>query len=489
MRGISKSFGMNRVLHAVDLDIRPGEIHALMGENGAGKSTLMNILTGLHKADGGSIEVDGTERVFHSPREAEEHGVAFIHQELNIWPNLSILENLFLMRPIKNRWGVIDRTAMRKRAEEKCRELGIQLPLDKEARECSIGQQQMTEILRVLLIDAQVVIMDEPTAALTERETDVLFDVMRKMKAKGVGIVYISHRMEEVFSMCDVVTVMRDGYSIRTQNVSDTDMEQVVTDMVGRSLTEYYPARTTTPGEVVFEIRNMTSQGLFENVSFDLRKGEILGIAGLMGAGRTEIMRAIFGVDAADNYELRIHGKEMKIRTPKDAIKAGIGFITENRKAEGLILDFSIADNISLPSIGKFAKQAVVRKKEVSAFVNELAERLGVKAESVGMEAGALSGGNQQKVVIAKWVGMQPTILIMDEPTRGIDVGAKRDIYDLMNELTDNGVSIIMVSSELPEVIGMSDRILVIHEGRVAGELNHDEATQEKIVTLATGGQ
>ncbi len=489
MTNISKSFGTNKVLHGVDFDVGAGKIHALMGEHGAGKSTLMNILTGLHKEDGGQIFVDGEEITFNSPREAENFGIAFIHQELSIWPNLSILENLFLMRPLKNSFGLLDTAAMYRQAEEKCEELGIQLPLHKEAGECSVGQQQMTEILRVLMLNAQIVIMDEPSAALTDRETEVLFEVMRRMKAAGVGIIYISHRMEEVFANCDRITVMRDGYSISTRPIAETSMEQVVTDMVGRTLTEYYPERSRVPGEVVFEIRNMNSEGVFEDVSFDLREGEILGIAGLMGAGRTEIMRALFGVDAKDTYELRINGQEMKIDSPTDAINAGIGFITENRKTEGLILDFSIGDNISLPSIDRFAPRKVVNKKEEEMFIDDLSRRLGVKAESMLMPASSLSGGNQQKVVIAKWVGMQPMILIMDEPTRGIDVGAKRDIYDLMNELTERGVAIIMVSSELPEVIGMSDRILVIREGQIAGELQRGEATQEKIATLATGGQ
>lgn len=489
MRGISKAFGENRVLTGVDFTVRSGEVHALMGENGAGKSTLMNILTGLHRADGGTIVIDGEERVFASPREAERHGVAFIHQELNIWPNLTILENLFLMNPPKTAFGTLDFAAMRTRAEAACAELGITLPLDTIAEECSVGQQQMTEILRVLMLHAQVVIMDEPTAALTERETEVLFGVMSRMKEAGVGIVYISHRMEEVFAVSDQVTVMRDGVAVRTCPTGETDMARVVRDMVGRSLTEYYPARTRTPGEVIFAIHNMHSRDVFTDVSFTLREGEILGVAGLMGAGRTEIMRALFGVDRKDGAQIQLHGEEITIATPRDAIRAGIGFITENRKTEGLILDFSIGENISLPCIDRFAAHHIVKSKDEDAFISSLAERLGVKAASTEVSAGTLSGGNQQKVVIAKWVGMQPSILIMDEPTRGIDVGAKRDIYDLMNELTEAGVSIIMVSSELPEVIGMSDRILVVHEGRIAGELAREEATQEKIITLATGGE
>ena len=489
MRDISKAFGQNRVLLGVNLTVRPGEIHALMGENGAGKSTLMNILTGLHKADNGTIRVDGEERVFTSPREAEDAGIAFVHQELNIWPNLTILENLFLMRPLKNSWGMLDWDRMRELAAAKCAELNISLPLEKEAQDCSVGQQQLTEIVRMLMLDAQIVIMDEPTAALSERETEVLFRVLGQMRTKGVGIIYISHRMEEVFELCDAVTVMRDGMAISTQPVAKTTMDRVVSDMVGRSLTEYYPERTVTPGKVVFEINNLNSAGVFHDVSFTIREGEILGIAGLMGAGRTEIMRALFGVDKKDSCEIKIHGQAMKIDNPSDAIKAGIGFITENRKTEGLILDFSIGDNISLPSIEKFASHQYVRRGAENEFTEMLAKRLGVKAQSLTEPVGTLSGGNQQKVVIAKWIGMKPAILIMDEPTRGIDVGAKRDIYDLMNELTAAGVAIIMVSSELPEVIGMSDRIMVIREGSIAGVLDRSEATQEKIITLATGGQ
>ena len=323
MRDISKAFGQNRVLLGVNLTVRPGEIHALMGENGAGKSTLMNILTGLHKADNGTILVDGAERVFTSPREAEDAGIAFVHQELNIWPNLTILENLFLMRPLKNSLGMLDWDRMRELAAAKCDELNISLPLEKEAQDCSVGQQQLTEIVRMLMLDAQIVIMDEPTAALSERETEVLFRVLGQMRTKGVGIIYISHRMEEVFELCDTVTVMRDGMAISTQPVAKTTMDRVVSDMVGRSLTEYYPERTVTPGKVVFEINNLNSAGVFHDVSFTIREGEILGIAGLMGAGRTEIMRALFGVDKKDSCEIKIHGQAMKIDNPSDAIKAG----------------------------------------------------------------------------------------------------------------------------------------------------------------------
>lgn len=489
MIGICKSFGANKVLGGVNLHVRPGEVHALMGENGAGKSTLMNILTGIHRADAGTIMVDGKEVTFKNNKDAEEHGIAFIHQELNIWPNLSVLENLFLMNQPKTRFGTIDFKKMREMAEAKCQEIGIDLPLDEIAGECSVGQQQMTEITRSLMLDAKTVIMDEPTAALTERETDRLFEVMKKLKNKGVSIIYISHRMEEVFANCDTITVMRDGQTISSRPTEETNMDQIVGDMVGRVMSEYYPARTNVPGDEIFRVEGFTQPGVFRDISFNLRKGEILGVAGLMGAGRTEIMRAIFGVDPHESGKLYFEGKEIHIKNPRDAIRHGFGFITENRKTEGLILDFSIERNIALPSEERLAQSHVIDDKKEFDFSSELSKRLGVKAQDINLPASTLSGGNQQKVVIAKWVGMHPKLLILDEPTRGIDIGAKKDIYDLMNELTAKGVSIIMVSSELPEVIGMSDRILVIHEGRAAGIVEHKDATQTRIMTLATGGE
>ena len=489
MVGICKAFGTNKVLGGVNLHIRPGEIHALMGENGAGKSTLMNILTGIHKADAGTILVDGKEVTFRNNKDAEEHGIAFIHQELNIWPNLSVLENLFLTNQPKTKFGSIDFKKMRQLAEEKCQEMGIELPLDEIAGECSVGQQQMTEITRNLMIDAKTVIMDEPTAALTERETDSLFKVMQTLKKRGVSIIYISHRMEEVFSQCDTITVMRDGQTISSRPTEETNMDQIVGDMVGRVMSEYYPARTNVPGDEMFRVEGFTQPGVFDDISFSVRKGEILGVAGLMGAGRTEIMRAIFGVDPHQSGKLYLNGKEITIKKPLDAIKQGFGFITENRKTEGLILDFSIERNIALPSEEALAKGHVINDKKEFEFSENLSHKLGVKAADINLAASTLSGGNQQKVVIAKWVGMHPKLLILDEPTRGIDIGAKKDIYDLMNELTAQGVSIIMVSSELPEVIGMSDRIMVIHEGHMAGIIEHKDATQTRIMTLATGGE
>lgn len=426
MIGICKSFGANKVLGGVNLHVRPGEVHALMGENGAGKSTLMNILTGIHRADAGTIMVDGKEVTFKNNKDAEEHGIAFIHQELNIWPNLSVLENLFLMNQPKTRFGTIDFKKMREMAEAKCQEIGIDLPLDEIAGECSVGQQQMTEITRSLMLDAKTVIMDEPTAALTERETDRLFEVMKKLKNKGVSIIYISHRMEEVFANCDTITVMRDGQTISSRPTEETNMDQIVGDMVGRVMSEYYPARTNVPGDEIFRVEGFTQPGVFRDISFNLRKGEILGVAGLMGAGRTEIMRAIFGVDPHESGKLYFEGKEIHIKNPRDAIRHGFGFITENRKTEGLILDFSIERNIALPSEERLAQSHVINDKKEFDFSSELSKRLGVKAQDINLPASTLSGGNQQKVVIAKWVGMHPKLLILDEPTRGIDIGAKK---------------------------------------------------------------
>ncbi|MBP3039193.1 sugar ABC transporter ATP-binding protein [Bacillaceae bacterium Marseille-Q3522] len=489
MRNIHKAFGKNEVLKGVDFELLDGEIHALMGENGAGKSTLMNVLTGLHKLDNGSIYIDEKETYYSSPKEAEENGIAFIHQELNTWSDMTVLENLFIGKELRSPLGLLRTNEMKALAKQQFEKLSVSIPLDKEAGRCSVGQQQMIEIAKALMTDAKVIIMDEPTAALTEREINKLFEVITSLKNHGVSIVYISHRMEEIFKICDRITIMRDGITVDTKKIAETNFNEVVRKMVGRELTERFPHRQANPGETVLEVKNLTKKGVFENVSFSVRSGEIVGVSGLMGAGRTEIMRAIFAIDKFDSGEIRINGKKVKLASPGQAIDHGIGFITEDRKVEGLILDFSLRDNIVLPSLKSFAPKGLIKQKDEREFVDMLIKRLTVKTESQDAAAGSLSGGNQQKVVIAKWIGIGPKVLIMDEPTRGVDIGAKREIYQLMNELTDRGVAIIMVSSELPEIIGMSDRILVVHEGEISGELTKAEATQEKIMTFATGGQ
>lgn len=489
MDHIHKAFGQNKVLEGVDIHIRGGEVHALMGENGAGKSTLMNILTGLHKKDQGTITIDGVEKTFDNPKQAEEFGIAFIHQELNIWPEMTVLDNLFINKEPITSFGLIQTQKMKAVAKKQFDRLSISIPLHKEAGKCSVGEQQMIEIAKALMTDAKVIIMDEPTAALTDREIQKLFDVIRSLKESGVSIVYISHRMEEIFTICDTITVMRDGRTVDTTPIPETNFNDVVKKMVGRELTDRFPERNSNPGETILEVKGLTRKGVFENVSFQVREGEIVGVSGLMGAGRTEIMRTIFGLDGKYEGNILVAGKNVTVKNPNQAVELGLGFITEDRKEEGLILDFSIKDNIVLPSLFSFTKNGMIKDKQEEEFVELLIKRLTIKTESAMTSAKNLSGGNQQKVVIAKWIGIGPKVLILDEPTRGVDVGAKREIYQLMNELTDRGVAIIMVSSELPEVLGMSDRVIVIHEGRVSGEVIGKEATQEKIMTLATGGQ
>ncbi|MBC1433801.1 sugar ABC transporter ATP-binding protein [Listeria rocourtiae] len=488
MKEIHKSFGSNEVLAGVDLELKTGEIHALMGENGAGKSTLMNILTGLHKRDAGFIKIDGQERYFKSAKQAEEFGITFIHQEMNTFLNMTVLENMYLNKELTTSIGLLDNKKMKKIVQGIFEELQISLNLDAQVSTLSVGQQQMLEIAKSLMVNGQVLIMDEPTAALSETEIANLFRIIRGVKERGVTIVYISHRMEEIFALCDRITVMRDGKSVSQYNVADVDVQQIVKDMVGRNIGDFYPEKKNPIGSVKFEVENFTSTPTFKDISFSVREGEIVGFSGLMGSGRTEIMRAIFGMDSYDTGELRLNGKPILIRQPSQAIEQGIGFLTENRKDEGLIMDFSLADNMTLPSIDGFTKHGLLEKKTMDDFVELLMKRLTVKAESKEIPVRSLSGGNQQKVVLSKWVGIGPQVLILDEPTRGVDVGAKREIYLLMNELAARGVAIIMISSDLPEVMRVSDRIIVIHEGRIAGEVGRDDATQEKIMNLATGG-
>jgi ribose transport system ATP-binding protein len=488
MQNIYKAFGTNQVLTGVDFELKGGEVHALMGENGAGKSTMMNVLTGLHSRDQGTITIDGKETYFNNPKEAEKYGVTFIHQELNIWPEMTVLENMFIGKELRNSFGLLKTAEMKALAKQQFNRLEVSIPLDKVAGSCSVGEQQMIEIAKALLTDAKVIIMDEPTAALTEKEIRKLFEVIASLKKEGVSMVYISHRMEEIFTICDRITVMRDGKTVDTKPIPETNFDEVVKKMVGRELTDRFPKREATPGETVLQVKGLTNKKSFHDISFSVRAGEIVGVSGLMGAGRTEIMRGIFGLDSIDRGEVLLNGKKVSIKSPSQAVKLGIGFITEDRKDEGLVLDFSIKENIALPILSSFAPKGVINEKSEADFVHMLIKRLTVKTESAETRVGDLSGGNQQKVVIAKWIGISPKVLILDEPTRGVDVGAKREIYQLMNELTDRGVAIIMVSSELPEVLGMSDRILVVHEGKITGELKKEEATQEKIMTLATGG-
>ncbi|WP_099157436.1 sugar ABC transporter ATP-binding protein [Virgibacillus ndiopensis] len=491
MINIDKSFSGNQVLKGVNFEINSGEIHALMGENGAGKSTLIKVLTGIHARDNGIIKVKGKKVDFSNPKQAEQDGIIVIHQELNIIPHLTVAENMFLGKELTyGKTGILNTKEMKKQTETSLQDLGAtNIQPEDTAGDLSVGKQQMIEIARALATNAELIIMDEPTAALTAREIESLFNVVESLRKKGVSIIYISHRMEEIFQICDRITVLRDGQYISTEFIRETSFEAIVKMMVGRELGERFPARTSIIGDVVFEVDNLDRRGVFENISFNVRKGEILGVAGLMGAGRTEIMEAIFGFEKKNNGTVKLDGKALTINHPSDAIKAGIGFITEDRKAKGLVLNASIRENISLTNMKAVSNNGVISASKENKLISDLIKRLQVKTTGIEQEIKHLSGGNQQKVVIAKWLGIKPKLLILDEPTRGVDVGAKKEIYTIMNELTEKGVAIIMISSELPEVLGVSDRIMVIHEGKITRTLDREVADQEKIMRAATGGE
>lgn len=488
MRGIDKLFGSNQVLKQAGFTLESGEVHALMGENGAGKSTLMKILTGVYIKDAGTVLVDGKEVNYKNPQEAEKAGIVFIYQELNVMFDLTVEENLFMGKEIHGKFGICDKKAMQKKAQEALNILGVNISPKTVMAELSVGQQQMVEICKALMADAKVIIMDEPTAALTQSETVALFKVIESLRKKGVSMVYISHRMEEIFELCDRITVLRDGSYIGVKNIPETNMNEIVKMMIGREIGERYPSRNVKIGKEVLKVKELTRKGTFHDVNFSVRAGEVLGVSGLMGAGRTEIMQAIFGNLSYESGTIEIDGKEVKISNPRQAMEHGIGFITEDRKTEGLMLDKSIRENISLCNLRRISKSSVISREAEKNMVAEAIKDLHIKCFGSYHECNNLSGGNQQKVVLAKWILTNPKILILDEPTRGVDIGAKKEIYSIINKLAAQGVAIIMVSSELPEVLGMSDNIMVVREGEVRGIISYEEANQERVMTLATGG-
>jgi ribose transport system ATP-binding protein len=489
MSGISKAFSGNVVLNNVSFELKPGEIHALMGENGAGKSTMMKILTGIYKRDEGVIKVDGQEVHFNSPQDAEALGIAVIHQELNILPDLTVTENLFLGKEKTYAFGILKKKEMHEEAKALLAKLGLNLDPRTRAGDLSVGKQQIIEIAKAIASNAKYIVMDEPTAALTDREIETLFVTVNELKAKGISFVYISHRMEEIFAICDRITILRDGTYVGVRNIKETTFEEVVAMMVGRELGERFPERHAEIGDVKLQVKNLSAKGAFEDVSFEIKKGEILGVAGLMGAGRTEVAQTLFGYRKLSSGEILIDGKQVNIKSPIDAMKHKIGFVTEDRKTQGLVLDFSIKENIMLANLEKGSKSGVIVPKLENKMVAGYIEQLRIRTSSADLAAKSLSGGNQQKVVIAKWLGTNPEILILDEPTRGVDIGAKKEIYQIMNNLAEAGVSILMISSELPEVIGMADRVLIMREGKVTGMVSKDHMTQENIMHYATGGE
>ncbi|WP_211655941.1 sugar ABC transporter ATP-binding protein [Planococcus alpniumensis] len=489
MTDICKSFSGNAVLKKVHFSLQKGEIHALMGENGAGKSTLMKIMSGIYTRDSGTVEVKGKKVEFTSPKQAEAEGIAVIHQELNILPHLSIADNLFLGREeTVGRTGILKTKDMERKTKKILGDLGLDIDPSLPASTLSVGQQQLVEIGKALSMDAEMIIMDEPTAALTDREIETLFVTIRDLQKRGVSFVYISHRMEEIFSLCDRITILRDGEFVGERKISETSFEEIVQLMVGRELGDRFPERSSTIGDVKLSVKGLSRKDCFEDISFDIHKGEIVSIAGLMGAGRTEVAQSLFGYKKADSGTVELDGKPAKIDNPQKAKELGIGYVTEDRKSEGLIVDFTVEENISMANFESISKKGLLSKDKERSLYDRMVKRLGIRTSGPDQAAKSLSGGNQQKVVIAKWLGIEPDVLILDEPTRGVDVGAKKEIYSIINELAARGVAILMISSELPEVIGMADRVLVMHEGKLAADVPKQEMTQETIMHYATGG-
>ncbi len=482
--GVSKGFPGVQALVDIDLEIRGGEVHAIVGENGAGKSTLMKILAGIYQPDAGSLQVDGHVVQLSGPRQAMALGIGMIHQELNLAPNLSVAENIFLGRA-PTRLGLVDWRRLDLQTRLLLERLGIELDGRASVEDLSVARQQMVEIAKALSLNARIIIMDEPTSALTERETATLFQIIGRLKAEGVAVVYISHRLEEIFRIADRVTVLRDGRLVNSLLVADTTPALLIGMMVGRELTALYPKEPVEIGAPVLEIRSLSRAGVLHDISFVLYQREIVGLAGLVGAGRTELVRAIFGVDPIDSGEVLIDGRVVHIRGPREAIRRGIGFVTEDRKLHGLVLGMTVRENATLASLSEIGRLGLIDFARERTMAADYVRQLDIRAPSVEQEVNNLSGGNQQKVVLAKWLATRPRILILDEPTRGIDVGAKAEVHALMSRLAAAGVSILMISSELPEIMGMSDRILVVRQGRISAEFTRQGASQEKILAAA----
>jgi ribose transport system ATP-binding protein len=485
MRGIVKSFPGVKALRGVDLELHKGEVLALLGENGAGKSTLMRILGGAQPADEGSILIDGRETPLTSPQESRAAGIAVIYQEFNLVPGLTAVENIFLGRET-TRGGFIDQRAERSRAAALFQRLGSEVDLDVPCRRLTTAQQQLVEIAKALAFDARILVMDEPSAALTTHEVERLFAIICDLRSQGMSIIYISHRLDEVLTITDRVSVLRDGRHVGGRPTAEISRSEMIALMVGRELTAEFPSRSTIPGAVRLEVTGLHRGRAVRGVSFCVRRGEILALTGLVGAGRTETVRLLFGADRREGGEIRLDGRRLDIRCPSDAIAAGIGLLTEDRKMQGLVLGHSVRENFGLPNLERLSSHGFVQTRAERDEFNRYVEQLQIKIPDQEQRAGNLSGGNQQKIVLAKWLARNCDVLIFDEPTRGIDVGAKFEIYRLMNELVAAGKSLVMISSELPEVLGMADRILVLREGRVTGEIaDARSATQEEVMRLA----
>ena len=487
MRNISKSFPGVKALNGFSIDLKAGEVHALVGENGAGKSTLIKTLYGIHQPDGGQIVIDGVPTKINGPADALSKGIGVVFQELSVCPHLDIANNIFL-GCIKNKHGVIDDRFAHEEAARLMEEaVGLRIPSDTPMKDLSIADQQMVEITKVTSKGCRIVVFDEPTSSLTENEIERLFKIIFALKKKGVGIIYISHRLEELPVIADRITVMRDGTRVKTMDYKDTNDNEIISLMVGRELSNIYPTYKRTIGEVVFEADNIRQGTKLDVKHLDVRKGEILGIAGLVGAGRTETLRALFGADEADEKHVKIEGREYTFKNPSEAIAAGFVYMTENRKFDGAALGLSVEENNTMASLRKFSKRGRMQEAKAKSNAQEYCKKLNIRTPSIDQKVMNLSGGNQQKVIIGKWLTRTAKVMVFDEPTRGIDVGAKYEIYSLMNDLSDQGIAIIMISSDLPEILGMSDRVAVFKDGRVTAVLDRKDADSETIMKYATG--
>ena len=487
LRGVSKRFGAVQALEDVDLALVAGEVHALVGENGAGKSTVVKTLAGVHRPDIGQVLMHGQELNLNGPAGARAAGIAVIYQEPTLFPDLSVAENIFMGRQPLHAWRRIDRSGMHQRVDALMARLGVPLDPARPARGLSIADQQIVEIAKALSFDAQVVVMDEPTAALSSAEVDRLFAVVRALQGGGAAVLFVSHRLAELYAICQSVTVMRDGRRVFTGPLQGLSINDLVRRMVGRSLGEFFAKQETTQGGVALSVRRLTRERIFSDVSFDVHHGEIVGLAGLVGAGRSEVARAIFGIDRHDLGEVIVEGRTLTTASPSAAMEAGVAYVPEDRREQGLIMALSIARNVSLASLARLRRGAFIRSADERRLAADWAARLHLKYGRLTDSVTLLSGGNQQKVVLAKWLARAPRVLIVDEPTRGIDVGTKEEVHRLLSDLASQGVAILMISSELPEILGMADRVLVMHEGRLAATISRAEATEERVMLAATG--
>ncbi|GMA57375.1 monosaccharide ABC transporter ATP-binding protein (CUT2 family) [Alicyclobacillus sacchari] len=485
-RGVRKVFPGTVALDGVDLELRSGEIHALMGENGAGKSTFLNIITGSLHPDNGTICVNGEDVVFSSPMDAKRKGIAIVHQELSLFPEISVMENI-LVGITPSRYGLMNRRQMTEICDRYLRRFEVQFTLQTLVRDLSVSQQQIVEIVKALVTGAEVYIFDEPTSALSVEDASRLFVVLRELKAMGKGIVYVSHKFDEIFQLSDRISVLRDGRMIGTAPTNQLSSDDVIRMMVGRSLERIYPAKGNPSDQVILRVNDLNAGSKCRNVSFDLRQGEILGVFGLVGSGRTEIMRALTGIDMRTSGGVELRGKEVRIHSVQDSIRHGLYYLTEDRKQQGLFLSMSIRDNVSVTHLAALSKGGLLDRTQAANLSANVIRDLRVKSRSDQQLVGSLSGGNQQKVMIGKWLSLHPQVVILDEPTRGIDVGAKSEIHQLLRNLASSGIGVIVISSELPEIVGLSDRVLVIHNGTVAGVLSGDQVCDETIMEYASG--